>query len=138
MRKIASWLASLTITVMSIILTAVIVNFASKVIYNSEDFQKTHRNGIRVVDYVLKQRPDIYGDDSEIIPHPYLLYTNRPVLLGKVSFSMTRVGIELSRSPTDPSVTYQRKSSFLADRRHTVTPISQILPIRGLGFCRSY
>ncbi|OSI28355.1 SGNH/GDSL hydrolase family protein [Bradyrhizobium canariense] len=83
MKKGASWLASFIVAAVSITLGAVMLNYGAKVIYSSDNFQKTHQNGIRAVQYVVGQRPDIYGDDSQIIPHPYLLYTNRPGFSGK-------------------------------------------------------
>lgn len=69
--------------IFSVVVGAFVVNFSAKLVFQSDDFQLTHQNGIRVVEYVLKQRPDIYGDDSGIIAHPYLLYTNRPGFSGK-------------------------------------------------------
>jgi lysophospholipase L1-like esterase len=69
--------------VLSIVFCAFVVNVGARAVFQSNDFQLTHQNGIRVVEYVMKQRTDIYGDDSGIIPHPYLLYTNRPGFSGK-------------------------------------------------------
>jgi lysophospholipase L1-like esterase len=103
MKRAASWLASLIVTLFSIVLSVVIVNYGAKLIYNSEDFQQTHRNGVRVVDYVLKLRPDIYGDDSQIIPHPYLLYANRPGFVGKGFVQNDEGGYRIVPQPTRPA-----------------------------------
>lgn len=62
----------------SLVLSALWFNFGAKLAYQSDDFQAKHQNGIRIVDFVEGRRGDIYGDDSAILPHPYLLYVNRP------------------------------------------------------------
>ena len=99
MRKIGSVIASSMLATLSVVFTVLVVNFGSKLIYESADFQLTHRNGIRVVDYVMKQRPDIYGEDSEIIPHPYLLYTNRPGFVGKGFLQIDEGGYRIVPQP---------------------------------------
>jgi len=76
--KILTSLLSLLLLAISVAAGAMLINFAAKTVYLSPQFQEAHKNGIRVVSYVLNERADIYGDDSSIIPHPYLLYVNRP------------------------------------------------------------
>jgi hypothetical protein len=67
------WFSAALLAV-SLVLCVVGLNFAAKLVYQSDRFQHTHANGLRVVEYVSKLRPDIYGEDSSIIAHPYLLY----------------------------------------------------------------
>jgi lysophospholipase L1-like esterase len=81
-KKLAT-LLSIALAMVTVALSVVAINFGAKIVFQSQDFQSTHRNGIRVVEYALKQRADIYGEDSGIIPHPYLLYANRPVFFGE-------------------------------------------------------
>lgn len=64
-------------------ISAATMNLGARIVFESDDFQRKHKNGIRVVEYAINQRSDIYGEDSEILPHPYMLYVNKPNLFGR-------------------------------------------------------
>src|SRR5690242_441933 len=85
--------------IVSVVACAFFINFGARAVFQSDGFQFSHQNGIRVVEYVLKQRPDIYGDDSSIIAHPYLLYTNRPGFSGQGFLQIDANGYRIVPQP---------------------------------------
>jgi lysophospholipase L1-like esterase len=92
-------LLSAALAMASVAVSAAALNFGAKIVFESQSFQITHRNGIRVVEYMLKQRPDIYGEDSEIIPHPYLLYSNKGGFFGKGFLQTDDAGYRIVPQP---------------------------------------
>jgi len=105
MKKAFSWLPAAALTSASLVVGAIAVNFGAGIAFKSDDFQRTHRNGIRVVEYVLHRRPDVYDEDSSIIPHPYLLYANRPGFSGMGFLQTDAAGYRIvpqpARAPTE-------------------------------------
>src|SRR3954471_7962404 len=106
MKKALGWLPAAALTSASLVVGAIAVNFGAGIAFKSDDFQRTHRNGIRVVEYVLHQRTDVYDEDSSIIPHPYLLYANRPGFSGKGFLQTDAAGYRIvpqpERATTEP------------------------------------
>src|SRR5689334_5818412 len=88
--------------IFSVAVCVFFINVGAKLVFQSDDFQLTHQNGIRVVEYVLKQRPDIYGEDSVIVAHPYLLYANRPGFSGKGFVQIDANGYRIVPQPQRP------------------------------------
>jgi len=98
-KQFARRLLSGALLVLSVAFCAFTISIGARFVFHSENFQRNHQNGIRVVEYVLRERSDIYGNDSSIIAHPYLLYTNRPGFAGNGFLQIDAGGYRIVPQP---------------------------------------
>lgn len=92
-----------------LVLSGAALNFGARLAFRADDFQRTHLNGIRIVEYALKERPDIYGEDSRILPHPYLLYALKPNFSDGAFLQTDENGYRIVPQPARPSSAKRRR-----------------------------
>jgi hypothetical protein len=76
-RRVSPTLAKWGLLFCSLVAAIFLLNTCCRLLYDSSGFSTTFANGKHIVEFVAGRESDPHAG-SRVMPHPYMLYVNRP------------------------------------------------------------